>query len=204
MITFGLTGGIACGKSTVTKTFLANDIPMVDADIVAREVVRPGSIGLDQVIGVFGNEYLQDDGTLNRIALGNLVFHNEEAMRLINAIMAPLINHESRRQLRAWHTLGYKIVGYDAALIIEQGNASKYKPLIVVACPKDTQIERLMKRNGLTHEAAMARINSQISVEEKVKVADYVIETNGTIEESISQTEKIIQKLRDNVSIPKR
>lgn len=197
MITFGLTGGIACGKSAVTKTFRANDIPIVDADMIAREVVVPGSIGLEQVINIFGKEYLQADGTLDRIALGKLVFNDKNAMKLINGIMAPLINHESRRQQRAMHIRGWKIVGYDAALIIEQGNVEKYRPLIVVACPRDTQIERLMSRNSLTREDAVARIDSQIPVEEKVKIADYVIDTSGTIEESVSQTEKIIQKLRN-------
>lgn len=196
MITFGLTGGIACGKSTVTKTFRANDIPIVDADVIAREVVVPGSIGLEQVINIFGKEYLQEDGTLDRIALGKLVFNDKHAMKLINGIMAPLINHESRRQQRAMHIRGWKIVGYDAALIIEQGNTDKYRPLIVVACPRDTQIARLMSRNSLTRDEAVARIDSQIPVEEKVKVADYVINTNGTIEESVAQTESIIQKLR--------
>lgn len=196
MITFGLTGGIACGKSTVTKTFRANDIPMVDADLVARQVVKPGSIGLDQVINLFGKEYLQEDGTLNRIALGKLVFENKEAMRMINAIMAPLINHESRRQLRAYHIRGYKIVGYDAALIVEQGNIDKYRPLIVVSCPQNMQVERLMSRNNLTHDEAMSRIAAQIPVKEKAAMADFVIDTSGTIEQSVQQTLKIISQLR--------
>lgn len=196
MITFGLTGGIACGKSTVTKTFRANDIPMVDADIVARQVVKPGSIGLDQVINLFGKEYLQSDGTLNRITLGKLVFGNKDAMRMINAIMAPLINHESRRQLRAYHIRGYKIVGYDAALIVEQGNTDKYRPLIVVSCEQDMQVERLMSRNNLTHDEAMSRIAAQIPVKEKVAMADYVVDTSGTIEQSVQQTLQIISQLR--------
>lgn len=196
MLTFGLTGGIACGKSTVTRTFRAHDIPMVDADIIARQVVKPGSVGLDQVINIFGREYLQTDGTLDRIALGKLVFNDKQAMKLINSIMAPLINHESRRQLRAWHIRGYKIVGYDAALIVEQGNADKYRPLIVVLCPMDMQVQRLMGRNNLTHEEAMSRIAAQIPVKEKAAVADFVIDTSGTIEQSVQQTLEIIRQLR--------
>ncbi len=199
MITFGLTGGIACGKSTITKTFRFLGIPMVDADLVAREVVRPGTPGLEQVINIFGKEYLQEDGTLNRVALGNLVFNNKEAMRLINAIMAPLINHESRRQLRAAHIRGHKVVGYDAALIIEQGNADKFRPLIVVHCPQDTQIERLMQRNSLTRQDAMARIAAQIPLEKKKEMADHCIDTSGTHEESKLQTKKIALQLRSGL-----
>lgn len=199
-VTFGLTGGIACGKSTATKTFRANDIPIVDADIIARQVVKPGTVGLAQIINCFGSEYLQSDGTLNRISFGKLVFGNAEALKLTDNIMAPLINHEARRQIRAWHIRGYKIVGYDAALICEQGNASKFNPLVVVHCTHEQQMERLMRRgvNGvsLTREEAMARIATQMSVPEKMKMADYLIDTSGTMEQSVAQTEAIIEKLK--------
>ena len=195
MITFGLTGGIACGKSTATKTFRAHKIPMVDADIVARQVVEPGTPGLAQIVETFGKEYLQADGTLDRIALGRLVFFNQEAMDKINRIMGPLIHNESQAQIKKFHDEGNYIVGYDAALICEQGNADKYRPLIVVSCPQDMQVARLMSRNSLTREEAMARIDAQFPLPEKVKMADYVIDTSGTIESSVAQTEKIIDYL---------
>lgn len=197
MITFGLTGGIACGKSTVTKTFRANNIPMVDADIVARQVVEPGSYGLARVVRAFGAEYLNPDGTLNRTKLGALVFSDNSARRVIDKIMAPLINTESSTQINTLLSQGHSIVGYDAALICEMGNSEKYRPLIVVHCPRDTQVERLMSRNNLTRAEAMARIEAQMPLEKKVKLADYTINTSGTIEESVKQTEVIIQYLRD-------
>jgi dephospho-CoA kinase len=195
MITFGLTGGIACGKSTATKTFRAHKIPIVDADIVARQVVEPGTTGLAQIVEAFGKEYLQADGTLDRIGLGRLVFFNQEAMNKINIIMAPLINDESQAQIKKHHDEGNYIVGYDAALIVEQGNADKYRPLIVVSCPQDMQVARLMSRNSLTREEAMARIAAQYPLEEKVKLADYVIDSSQTIEFGVAQTEKIIDYL---------
>lgn len=196
MITFGLTGGIACGKSTVTKTFRRLDIPMVDADQVARDVVIPGSKGLSLVVDAFGSEYLNEDGTLNRTKLGALVFSNVQALSKINYLMSPLIQDESDRQVQKAHQDGHQLVGYDAALICEQGNASRYRPLIVVVCSQQIQLERLMKRNSLTHNEAMSRINAQMSVEDKKKMADFVIDSSGTVEESIASTENIIKTLR--------
>lgn len=196
MITFGLTGGIACGKSTVTKTFRRLDIPMVDADQVARDVVIPGSKGLSLVVDAFGSEYLNEDGTLNRTKLGALVFSNAPALSKINHLMSPLIQDESDRQVQKAHQDGHQLVGYDAALICEQGNASRYRPLIVVVCSQQIQLERLMKRNSLTHDEAMSRINAQMSVEDKKKMADFVIDSSGTVEESIASTENIIKTLR--------
>lgn len=192
MITFGLTGGIACGKSTVTKTFRAHNIPIVDADVVAREVVEVGKPTWGFVRAMFGHEYLNEDETINRTKLGALVFSDKQAMYNLNAIMGPAIVIEAERQIKALHEVGNSIVGYDAALICEMGNANKYRPLIVVQCPRDMQIERLVKRNSLTQEQAVARISAQMSVEEKVKMADLVIDTSGTIENSIKQTESII------------
>jgi len=196
MITFGLTGGIACGKSTATKTFQRFGIPMVDADIVAREVVAPGTYGLKIIIDTFGEQYLNADGTMNRSAMGTFVFSNQEALDKMNKIMAPLINETSELQISRLHLQGHSIVGYDAALICEMGNANKYRPLIVVACPQQMQVERMMKRNGLAPGQAMARMNSQMSTDDKVKLADYVIDTSGTVEDSIHQTEDIINKMK--------
>ena len=196
MITFGLTGGIACGKSTATKTFRAHNIPMVDADIVARQVVEPGTIGLSQIVETFGPKYLKDDGTLDRIALGKLVFFEQSAMDLINKIMAPLINNESQSQIQKLHNEGYEIVGYDAALICEMGNAHKYKPLVVVSCPLETQVSRLISRNNFTREEAMARIDAQMLLQRKVEMADYVIDTSMSIKYSVLQTEIVIYELQ--------
>jgi dephospho-CoA kinase len=199
MITFGLTGGIACGKSTVTKTFRAHNIPMVDADIVARQVVEIGTPGLNEIVRVFGSQYLYTDGTLNRTELGKLVFAEPTAMLKINRIMLPLIAKEADSQMKKFHQDGYDIVGYDAALICEQGNCKKYRPLIVVHCPQDMQLARLMKRNSLTHAEAMARIEAQMPVEKKKKLADHLIDTSGSIENSIAQTEKIIQHFQSRL-----
>jgi dephospho-CoA kinase len=196
MITVGLTGGIASGKSAISKTFMKHGIPIVDADLVAREVVTIGSAGWEMIRDIFGKDHLNDDETINRAKLGDLVFGDVHAMYDLNAIMKPLIEMESEKQIKDLHDRGHSIVVYDAALIIEQGNADKYRPLIVVACPKEMQVERIMKRNNVTEAQALARINAQLSVEEKTAVADYVVDTSGTLESSINQTEDIIKKLK--------
>lgn len=196
MITVGLTGGIGSGKSTVSKTFMKHNIPIVDADIVAREVVVVGSHGWGMIRSMFGHDILNEDETINRAKLGELVFNDSSAMYMLNAIMKPLIEVESERQIAALHAKGNDIVVYDAALIIEQGNADKYRPLIVVHCPKEVQIDRIVKRNNVTREQALSRINAQFSVENKIKVADYVVDTSNTIEYSIAQTENIITLLK--------
>jgi dephospho-CoA kinase len=196
MITFGLTGGIASGKSTVARTFIAAGIPMVDADIIARQVVEPGTSGLAQVIETFGHEYLQADGTLDRIKLGKLVFSDPCARFDIDMIMLPLINKESSQQIEKLHADGHYMVGWNAALIFEMGNAEKYRPLILVHCPTDMQIARLMSRNSLTRTEAMNRIEAQMPTAEKLALSDYTIDTSNSIEDSISQTEVIIHKLR--------
>jgi len=195
MITFGLTGGIASGKSTVTKVFRQHDIPIVDADVIARQVVEPGTEGLSQVISAFGEEYLTSDGQLDRTKLGKLVFKSKIALIKLMYIMSPLIKEESARQIKKLHA-DYSIVGYDAALIIEMGNANKYRPLILVSCPKEIQLSRLMSRNNLSKEEALSRINSQLPLEVKTKYADYIIDTSGSIDNSQIQTFSIIQDLK--------
>lgn len=201
MIIFGLTGGIACGKSTVTKTFRRNGIPLVDADLIARQIVEPGTLGYFKLRTAFGTSFFNEDDTLNRAKLAELVFAEKTALDKINNIMGPMIHDEATFQVARW--LEYLqqqekplIVGYDAALLFEQSNYKQFKPVIVVSCPKEIQLERLMKRNTLTKEQAEARINAQMPNEEKVKRADYVIDTSGPVESSIAQTEEIIRHMR--------
>lgn len=200
-LAFGLTGGIACGKSTVSKTFRKHGIPMVDADLIARQVVEVGSYGYFKLRKTFGKEFFLDDGSVNRSKLGELVFADEVAMKKLNKIMTPLIQDESTRQIQRWFNYQsdaaeYPLVGYDAALICEMGNADRYRPLIVVSCPVDIQLERLMSRNSLTREQGMARINAQMPLDKKINLADFVVDTSGSIENSIEQTIKIINHLR--------
>lgn len=195
-LTFGLTGSIACGKSTVSKYLQAEGIPLVDADLVAREVVVVGSPGLQQVVDAFGPEYLAEDGSMDRKKLGAHVSANKESLALINRIMYPLIKSEATRQIQSYHDQGHDLVGYDAALIIESGNKDKFRPLIVVWAEAETQIERLIKRNSIDRETALVWISLQLSSDEKAKHADYILRTNGTHEELRIQTLDVLDQIR--------
>lgn len=197
MKTFGITGSIACGKSTVSNFVRQQGIPVIDADHVARDVVAPTSRGLEQIVSTFGEQYLLPDKTLDRVKLGALVFADDKELDKLNRIMSPLIQRESLRQIVATHNEGHEFVAYDAALLIEMGNADKYRPLIVVTAPLETQLARLMKRNNLTEEEARRRISKQLSSEEKAKHADFVIETTGTLEELETKIKNTISLVKD-------
>jgi dephospho-CoA kinase len=200
MISFGLTGNICMGKSTIAKTFNKHGIPTVDADIVARQVVEPGTYGWQSIYSSFGKEYLNENNTLDRAKLGELVFSDKAAMDTLNSIMGPLIQEEGAKQIKKLHDDGCPIVGWDAALLVEAGNADRYRPLIMAYCTPEQQLERLMARGTghgpLTKERAMAIINSQMPAEEKAHLANYIIYTYGTVADSIIQTEMIIPFLR--------
>jgi len=200
MIVVGLTGGICMGKSNVSKTFRLNGIPVIDADLLAREVVEPGTIGLSKVIEAFGNQYLKSDGSLDRAKLGAFVFANSEALFILNNILHPLIQLQASIKVKEMQHDNKKIIVYDVPLLFETGNVINCKPIIVVRCTNEQQIARLMKRGTghgpLTKNEALNIINSQMNIEEKIKKADYVIDTSQDISFSIKQTEEIINNLK--------
>ncbi len=194
MITFGLTGGIACGKSTATNMIKSLGIPMVDADLISRKVVEPNTIGWQQVYNTFGPNYFSN-GLLLRSKLGELVFSDAAAMSALNEIMKPLIVEEAELQINMHHAQGNFIVGYDSALLIESGEYLKYKPLLVVSCPLEIQICRLMKRSAVSREYAEIIIANQMTSAEKEKFADFVIDTSLEKEKTEKQVLSIINKL---------
>lgn len=196
-LTFGLTGSICCGKSTVGRYFKSAGIPIVDADIIAREVVVPGSIGLNQIVVEFGEKYVGQDGTLDRKLLGKLVSSSKKDLARLNEIMYPLIKAESEKQIVTYHSQGCDIVCYDGALLIENNNADKFRPLVVVYLPLDLQVKRLMDRNNLSEEAAKQWINLQFSSEEKIKYADYVIETTRSLKELELRSLEVLSLIRN-------
>ncbi|MCA9527747.1 MAG: dephospho-CoA kinase [Myxococcales bacterium] len=191
----GLTGGIACGKSTVARLLVARGAALVDADRIARDVVEPGSPALVAIAQTFGGEMIQADGRLDRPRLGALVFSDDAARARLNALMAPAIAAESVRRLAEAVASGAPLVVYDAALIVEWGQADRYRPLVVVWAPPEVQRARLMARDGLDAAAADARIASQLAVTEKVRVADHVIDNGGSPDATAAQVEALWQTL---------
>ncbi len=179
MVVIGLTGGIACGKSAVAALLQARGVAVVDADVVAREVVEPGTEGLAAVVEAFGKDVLLPTGGLDRKALGVRVFGDPVALRRLNAILHPRIAAESAARLGALAAEGYTFAVYEAALLIENGIHRGLEALIVVCTTPALQRARLRARDGCTPAEAEARIASQMPMEEKRRVADWVIENDS-------------------------
>jgi dephospho-CoA kinase len=196
MLRVGLTGSIAVGKSFVTSIFSGLGCHTLDADETAREVVLPGSPGLDAVAKAFGNEVLNPDGTLNRQRLGELVFADEAKRQQLNGILHPFIIARQDEIMREWERADPQGIGIiDAALMIESGGYRRFDKLIVVHCRPEVQLERLMLRNNLSLEEAQARINSQMPQEEKQKFADYLIDTSDGFELTRTRTLEVYNQL---------
>ena len=191
MFKIGLTGGIASGKSTVLTYFKDKGIPYIDADIVAREVVEPGTEGLKAIVDTFGSHVLHDDGTLNREALGAIVFHNEEKRQLLNSCLKTHIRNRIMELTSQYEQGNTPILIYDIPLLIEGEWYTMMDEVWLVYVNEMTQIERLMSRNGYTREDALARINSQMRLDDKRAYADIIIDNNSTPHDLIVQLDTI-------------
>jgi dephospho-CoA kinase len=186
----GLTGDIACGKSTVARWFAAWGAHVVDADRVARDVVAPGGPAFDAVVRRFGRSILAADGTIDRAELGRVVFDNPGERKALEAILHPAIRAESERRL-ADHAGDAAVGIYEASLLVETGAHDDFDCLIVVACGPETQIARLIERDGLDEEDARKRIAAQYPLEKKIELADHVIDTDGTLEQTERQARAV-------------
>jgi len=193
----GLTGSIAVGKSFVSGVLAELGCHVVDSDQIARKVVEPGSVGLRKIVEEFGAIALREDGTLDRAGLSAIIFADEEKRALMNSILHPLIMAEQDALLNLWEQEDPRGVGIvDAALLVESGGFRRFDKLIVVHCRPEVQLERLMRRNGLTREDALARINAQLPQSEKLKHADFDVDTSGDFEETRARVEEVYEQLR--------
>ena len=196
MLRVGLTGGIACGKSTISRMFRDLDIPILDADPLAHELLEPGQPVYDQVVKEFGPEILANDKSIDRSKLGPIVFADPEKLKRLNQIIHP---HIVEIVDRWFATLdqpgGPPIAIVEAALLIEAGYRPKLNCLIVVRCTPGQQLARLRER-GLNEIQAQQRINSQIPIEDKVKVADEIIDGGTSFEETSRQVRDLTSRLK--------
>lgn len=193
---FGLTGGIACGKSTVAGRFRDAGITVIDADQVARQAVAPGTSGLAEIVKNFGSEVLRPDGTLDRAKLAAIVFHDDDKRKTLNRILHPRIAARTMQMGQELGARGEPFACYEAALLVENRAADMFRPLVVVSAPEELQIARVMKRDGLSEADARARIGAQMPIAEKAAVADYVIDTGGTLDDTLRQADEVIEKIR--------
>lgn len=190
----GLTGSIASGKSTVAKLLKDRGYPIVDADEIARLVVKPGSPVIQEIERVFGTEVICNDGSLDRAAMGQLVFGNEQKREQLNRIIHPAIRKELIAQKEAHLAAGAKTVILDIPLLFENKLHDYVEKILVVSVTPEVQKERLMMRNQLSESEADARIASQLPMEIKEQGADAVLDNNGDPAETERQLEDVLQK----------
>ena len=194
MLRAALTGGIATGKSHCLARFAALGVPTIDADLLAHDAVAPGSHGLEAVAARFGPGVLRPDGTLDRPALGALVFSDRTARAALEAIIHP----EVRRRIREWFVSlppQTVLAIADIPLLFETGQEHDFDRVIVCACDPAEQLRRLVARNGLSEEAARQRLAAQWPIAEKVDRAHHVIRTDGSFSETESQIRAVFETL---------
>lgn len=191
----GLTGGIAAGKSLVAETFRSLGARVLSADELAREAVRPGSETLRRLVGQFGREILQADGSLDRKTLAERIFADAGARAALNGITHPAIAALADKRLRELSQQGERLVVYEAPLLFEAGAEKRVDAVLVVRIDEPLQLERLMRREGLSEAQARARIAAQMPQAEKVARADYVIDNSGSPEATAEQVRKLFRQL---------
>jgi dephospho-CoA kinase len=195
MQVIGLTGGIGCGKSTVSALLAERDVAVIDADRIARDVVDPGTDGLAEVVRAFGPSVLDSDGMLDRKRLGTIVFSDEAKRRELNALLHPRIAAESARRIFSLGEQGAAWCVYEAALLVENGTHRSLPALIVVTARPDVQLARVMARDGATQAEALSRIGAQLPLADKVAVAQYVVDNSGTMEQLRNRTADLYAEL---------
>ena len=193
-----LTGGIATGKSHVRAQFETLGVPTIDADVLARQAVAPGSPGLDAVIARFGREVLDAQGNLNRRTLSELVFADEQARRDLEAIVHPAVRGAIDRWLASLDPARHAIAIADIPLLFETGREHEFDIVIVTACDPESQVKRVVARDGIGETEARLRVAAQLPIAEKVRRADYVIHTDGTVE----QTNVSVRELYEHLTQP--
>ena len=192
-LVIGLTGGIASGKSTVSTMFKEMNIPVVDADVEARLAVMKGEAAYFQIIDTFGKDILLD-GEIDRQELGSIIFHQEEKRKLLNEIVHPEVRKRMMEQVEEAQQTGGEVIVLDIPLLFESKLTYMVEKTILVYVDYDIQLERLMKRNSLSIDDAKARIQSQMPLNEKIKLADASINNNGSIEETKKQLINVLSQ----------
>ncbi|MBB5180655.1 dephospho-CoA kinase [Planomicrobium koreense] len=196
----GLTGSIASGKSTVSQMLKELGYPIVDADLVARQVVEPGSETLEKIKGAFGEDVILPNGSLDRKKVGDLIFTDPASRKRLNDIIHPAIRNEMLRQRADYMAEGQKVVIMDIPLLFESKLQHFVDKILVVSVTEENQLKRLMERNELVEGEALARISSQLPMSVKEEGADAVIYNNGTIEETKWQLNRILEEWDAGIS----
>ncbi|MGO3211956.1 MAG: dephospho-CoA kinase [Ruoffia tabacinasalis] len=193
MKTIAITGSIATGKSTVSKYLIQQGYPVIDTDIISRVVVEKGTVGLERLKENFGEGIIQEDGTLNRKALSNIVFNDAASKEKLNQILHPLISKESKERMAAYKEEGHSLIFVDIPLYYEVDIDIPTDAVWLVYVSSDIQLERLMKRNLMSEEDARQLISNQISIQDKAKWSEIVIDNSNTPEETHKQIDQLLK-----------
>jgi dephospho-CoA kinase len=192
----GLTGGIASGKSTVARILGELGAAVVNADILAREVVEPGRAAWKEIVRAFGAQVLQPDQNLDRHKLRTIIFDNPDARRQLESIIHPQVRALAEQRIREHGAAGFGIVVYEVPLLFEGKLEEWLRPVILVVCDLETQLRRLQQRDGLDRAHAQKHIDAQMSLEEKRRRADYIIENNGSLDDLKRKVEAVLEKIK--------
>jgi len=190
----GITGGIASGKSSISQYIREFGFTVIDADLASRAVVEPGQEAYTEIISAFGEELLLPDQSIDRTKLGAIIFHDEEKRLLLNKIVHPAVRKWMLAQKEAAFQKGQRTVFMDIPLLFESKLTYMVDKTILIYVEADVQVARLMTRNQLSEADAMARINSQMPLSEKVALADATVDNNGPLETTKLQTQKILKE----------
>ena len=191
----GLTGGIATGKSTAAKLLRDLGLPVVDADQLAREVVEPGSEGIKQIQEVFGDSILNEQGGLDRKAMGEIVFKDAEKLERLEGILHPLIESRRAEEKRRMESENVELAFYDVPLLFEVGMEKEFDKIVLIYTDEKTQIERIKERDGLSDEQIRNRLNNQISIEDKREKSDFVVINSGSVAELKNQLMQVLSEI---------
>jgi len=197
MLRVGLTGGLASGKSFVGRILEALGCLVIRNDELGHEVLKPGGEAYDSVLQEFGAGILDASGAIDRRKLAQIVFHDPERLAKLNTLVHPPVHERTRQMLDAYeatHPDGIAIV--EAAIMVETGSFRNYAKLIVAVCGQEQQIERAMARDAITREEVLERLSRQMPLDEKLKYADYVIDTSGSKDETKVRVRELYEKLR--------
>jgi dephospho-CoA kinase len=192
----GLTGGIASGKSTVAEILKRQGAAIINADVLAREVVEPDRQAWTEIVNTFGTAVLQPDRALDRQKLRAIIFDDPDARKKLESIIHPQVRALAEQRIREHAAAGYAVIVYEVPLLFE-GNLQEWlRPVILVACDVDTQRKRLQSRDNLSAVQAQKHIEAQMSLEEKRRLAEYVIENNGSLEDLERQVQAVLEKIK--------
>lgn len=199
VLTVGLTGGIASGKSTIASFLVELGAFVMDADAIAHELMAPGGRAFERVLAEFGDGILAKDGTVDREMLGGRVFSSAEALGALNAIVHPEVQSEVERRIDRYRAEGDgPLAILDAALLVETGRYRDFDRLVVSRCSRETQIRRLSERTGMSAALAAARIDCQAPLERKLEVAHYVIDTDASLDATQRETRRVHRSLLED------